>query len=58
MWEIIPEEKELQENDGQVSARLRVPGGWVVRTHLSGMNSSAVAQTFVADSSHSWELTD
>ena len=41
------------------SDRLRVPGGWIVRTitytgHANG--GAAVAQTFVVDHNHEWKL--
>ena len=40
------------------SARLKVPGGWLVRTITSRYHAGAsVAQTFVPDADYSWSLT-
>lgn len=39
------------------SARLKVPGGWIVRTIASRYEAGVdVSQTFVADVHHDWKL--
>lgn len=51
MWELI------SSDDGVASHRLAVPGGWVVRSKYSGYKMGAsIAQTFVKDENHSWNL--
>lgn len=37
-----------------ITDRLKVPGGWIVRTILPGFGG--VAQTFVSDPRHRWKL--
>lgn len=61
MWEQIPdldqEHKVL--NHGYVySARLKVPGGWLVRSTSYGYHGAGVAMHFVDDPSHGWKLED
>lgn len=66
MWEIIkepargehgnPERKfGLEERE---SHRLKVPGGWLVRTTVSrdGQGGAAVHQIFLVDMRHEWKL--
>jgi len=59
MWENIQEKDDgLTDSISTRSHRLRVPGGWVVRTittRISG-NAVAAAQTFVEDPDHKWTL--
>lgn len=45
MWEAIDKHSE----------RLKVPGGWIVRSWIS-YNGSSVHQIFIADVNHAWEL--
>ncbi len=54
MWEILADSA----TDAS-SHRLKVPGGWIVRTIVryyggTGVNC-AVEQTFVSDPNHEWE---
>ena len=61
MWETVPEPNDGQYNAGNtlgcVSHRLKVPGGWVVRTITYGYNIGATThQVFVADPEHKWQL--
>jgi hypothetical protein len=53
MWERL---KDIE--PGAQSSRLKVPGGWIVRTILrydTGEGAGcAVEQTFVADADHDW----
>lgn len=52
MWEEIYEADPYTETD-----RLKVPGGWIVRTVAEGRNESiGVALTFVPDPGHKWSL--
>jgi hypothetical protein len=56
MWE-----KLLNDDARNVySHRLKVPGGWIVRTVVhddsDGRSGRAVEQTFVSDPNHEWEL--
>lgn len=37
--------------------RLRVPGGWIVRTSVFTYFGVAVHQIFIADNEHIWELS-
>ena len=36
--------------------RLKVPGGWIVRSYDLGMQSKALHQVFISDPGHTWEL--
>lgn len=38
--------------------RMRVPGGWLVRTISGFGNTGSVAITFYPDPTHSWEVHD
>ncbi len=59
MWEVI-ETPEKPAKMTIVSHRLRVPGGWIVRTiagfPYTGGSALDVVQTFVPDSLHLWNL--
>lgn len=47
MWEMI--------DSG--SARLKVPGGWIVRSGIIGMGAgSAMAMVFISDPEHEWRI--
>ena len=37
-------------------SRLKVPGGWIVRTIVMTEAGTSVAQTFVEDPEHEWKL--
>ena len=53
MWE------KIKDDTGRFfSSRLKVPGGWIVRTVVISGSGSSLVQTFVADSSHSWRLPE
>ena len=65
MWEKIPMSEHGHEdfhsssgtNAHCVSHRLKVPGGWIVRTLAFAYRSGlGVVQTFVEDQRHEWEL--
>lgn len=57
MWEPL-KEKELNAQSG----RLKVPGGWIVRTIIKFDTaegaSCAVSQTFISDINHGWALDE
>jgi len=56
MWESFIDDVFLQ-GTACISARLKVPGGWIVRTIISRYQSGVgVEQTFIKDSGHEWEL--
>lgn len=56
MWEPI-NESDPRSLPPIYSHRLKVPGGWIVRTVMCSYNSGGgVAQTFVADAEHAWKL--
>jgi hypothetical protein len=68
MWELIPDNGIVHDKSGGKicqSHRLKVPGGWIVRTVLWGvegwggpnMSAADVAQSFVPDLNHDWKLT-
>ncbi len=40
------------------SARLRVPGGWLVRSEVNGVDGKhpQITQTFIMDPAHTWVL--
>jgi len=40
------------------SQRLKVPGGWVVRSMNCGVNPTIIIQTFVEDRYHTWGKGD
>ena len=47
------------ESIDEYSERLAVPGGWLIRSWLSGyQHGAAMAQTFIADVNHEWVLVD
>ena len=57
MWE------QLEDYSRFISHRLKVPGGWIVRTvviaiaaHEGGAPNCVVEQTFIRDPGHKWEL--
>jgi len=60
MWENIPKEPDPDLCDASCSSyRLKVPGGWIVRTIVYSLSSGggcAVDQTFISDADHTWEL--
>lgn len=57
LWESI---LEPQSPVGTVSsARLRVPGGWIIRSIATRMDAGVHAsQTFVPDPAHEWATAD
>ena len=54
MWEVIEHD---ERSKGDRTERLKVPGGWIVRSHCAGVTGIAIAQTFVADPEYAWKLT-
>ncbi len=56
MWEKITGDSGCPDAN-VTSHRLRVPGGWIVRTVMSRYNAGVhVVQTFVTDPTHDWKL--
>ncbi|WP_429885749.1 hypothetical protein [Geoalkalibacter halelectricus] len=58
-WQPIQENKETIEifskhHKHVASERLKVPGGWVVRT-IANRDSVAIDQIFVSDPNHEWQ---
>ncbi len=53
-WEIIP----VDDKHPYETCRLKVPGGWLVRTRYdnSAFSSSALALVFLRDEDHDWEI--
>jgi hypothetical protein len=50
MWESLPDRK-------MDSERLKVPGGWIVRSFWSGFGGAGgIHQVFIADPNHEWRL--
>lgn len=57
MWQIVPDLKPVETNQTLESHRLKVPGGWIVRSITSRYQAGAdVSQIFVADPEHKWQL--
>ncbi len=57
MWEEIPSVDAGNKDTSIFNHRLKVPGGWIVRTIVSRPQSSAsVDQMFVTDTDHEWVL--
>ena len=56
-WELIAKESENHDcHVDMISERLRVTGGWVVRTIASRWKAgTAIAQTFIADVEGHWK---
>jgi hypothetical protein len=55
MWEII----EMRIEDAACSDRLKVPGGWIVRSYTSMgkySNEGGIHQIFISDVNHTWIL--
>jgi hypothetical protein len=50
MWERISSGNSI------CSDRLKVPGGWLVRSYLAYSTAGSVIQTLVPDPEHTWEL--
>lgn len=50
--ENLPWERVANSGDTDVTDRMLVPGGWLVRTNMNGKP----ALTFVVDSAHTWLL--
>jgi len=38
--------------------RLKVPGGWIVRSYATGIDAKTIHQVFVEDSGHTWVFGD
>lgn len=55
MWELLGPIKEDSSFEGY-SERLKVPGGWIVRTIARTFHVVHTSQTFVADEAHTWSL--
>jgi hypothetical protein len=60
MWEEISKEELPPGNTARIhSDRLKVPGGWIVRSSIGGYNVGAgISQTFIADPMHEWKLEE
>lgn len=58
MWELIEEKNKKDDNLTYiVSHRLKIPGGWIVRTVTSRYHGGAHSeQTIVTDPQHTWKL--
>lgn len=61
MWEEIPEPNNGHYQVGNTlvctSHRMKVPGGWILRTITCGYNIGAAAhQVFITDPQHEWQL--
>lgn len=57
MWEKIPDIKFVDDHLKKESGRLKVPGGWLVRTVVTAYNSGThSSQTFITDPQHEWVL--
>jgi len=55
MWERIPDPTAIPSTDLS-SSRLRVPGGWLVRTIVSRADAVHVALIFVSDPANLWKM--
>lgn len=51
-WEEINTDKE----DASYSFRLKVPGGWIVKSYLCYSGKNSVHQIFIKDENHLWRL--
>ena len=59
MWEKLPELEEKAGGDYSVtsSQRMRVLGGWIVRSVVTQVEGGAgVHHIFIADSDHIWKI--
>jgi len=57
VWETIEKVNIEEGNRSKIySDRLRVPGGWIVRSYTTWNNSRAIHQIFVADEHHIWDI--
>ncbi len=52
MWE------EIDYDQGDSTARMRVPGGWLVRTVIGHLESPAVHMIFFPDPHHDWVVEE
>lgn len=52
-WEIIPVDDKHQYE----TCRLKVPGGWLVRTRYASFEITALACVFFEDPTHTWEFS-
>lgn len=50
IWETVARE------DFNVTHRMKVPGGWVVRSYIKNQEDYPVALVFVPDVKHEWML--
>ena len=54
-WQPLQENKDTRKGNIRLASdRLKVPGGWIVRT-IVGYDSDAVDQIFVSDPNHAWQ---
>lgn len=44
------------ENMGDYTTRLKVPGGWIVRTFTGSYNGGCCHQIFIGDVNHTWKI--
>ena len=50
-WEQVNDE-----NDDEVTHRLKVFGGWLVITKIFWNNDCSISQSFIPDPKHKWEI--
>lgn len=54
MWEIVVDEEDSW-GSRSVTDRLKILGGWLVRTHFT-TSGNRTAMVFVSDPFHEWDL--
>ena len=54
MWEVVSDL--VKDGDSCRTSRLRVPGGWIVKTIFYFSDGSGIAQTFLPDPNYKWKL--
>ncbi len=57
MWELIEHKSRAETGEYELTSdRLRVPGGWIVRTIITRIEATSVHQVFVPDPDDQWKL--
>lgn len=49
--------KDWEELNGDTD-RLKVPGGWILRSYVGGMEAKTLHQVFISDPEHTWKFNE
>jgi len=49
-------EPEIVTDCGDITDRIKIDGGWIVRTFISSCDGAGVHTLFISDPQHKWKL--